>query len=200
MSEFHKVYDEFYEKIHVYLRRLVGEATAEDATQEVFVKVDKNLAHFKGKCSISTWVYRIATNAALDRLRSKAHRQDRQTSSLSDTEDGSDVDISDADASEDKKVLAADREAIRAEMTECIREFVGRLPPEYQTVIVLSELKDLKNQEIADILEVSLHTVKIRLHRARARLKQEFESGCEFYRDEDNVLACDRKQGELPPS
>ena len=193
MLEFQKVYDEFYNKIHIYLCRLVGETGAEDVTQEIFVKVSKNLSNFEGKSSLSTWIYRIATNTALDRLRSKAHRQDKQTSSLSDTEDGSDRDISDGDVSSDKKALSADREAVRAEMTECIREFVGRLPPDYQTVIVLSELKELKNQEIADILEVSLHTVKIRLHRARARLKQVFESGCEFYRDDDNKLACDRK-------
>ena len=194
--EFQKVYDEFYDKIHIYLHRLVGVADAEDVTQEVFVKVDRNLAGFQGKSSLSTWIYRIATNTALDKLRSKAHRQDKQTSSLSNTADGSDIDTADADVYEDRKELSADREAIRSEMTECIREFVGRLSPDYQTVIVLSELKELKNQEIADILEVSLHTVKIRLHRARARLKQEFESGCEFYRDDDNTLACDRRQPE----
>jgi RNA polymerase sigma-70 factor, ECF subfamily len=58
---------------------------------------------------------------------------------------------------------------------------------------VLSELKDLKGQEIADVLGVSLDTVKIRLHRARERLKKEFESGCNLYRDEDSGLSCDRK-------
>jgi len=55
-------------------------------------------------------------------------------------------------------------------------------------------MKDLKNQEIADILGISLDTAKIRLHRARVRLKAEFEAGCDFYQDEDGKLACDRKQ------
>ena len=191
--DFQTVYDEFYSKIRMYLSRLVGESKAEDATQEVFVKVNKNLPGFERKSSLATWIYRIATNTALDKLRSKAHRQDRQTSSLSDVERGFEKDLP-SDIAEDKKALSADREAVRAEMTECIREFVGRLPPDYQTVIVLSELKELKNQEIADILDVSLHTAKIRLHRARARLKQEFESGCDFYKDENNTLACDRKK------
>ena len=54
-------------------------------------------------------------------------------------------------------------------------------------------LKDLKNQEIADILGISLDTAKIRLHRARIRLKAEFEAGCDFYHDKDGKLACDRK-------
>lgn len=190
--DFQSVYDAFYDKIRHYVGRLVGETDAEDVTQEVFVKVDKHPASFEGNCGLSTWLYRIATNTALDKLRSKAHRQDQQTSSLSDTENESGKDLP-CDVAEDKKTLSADREAVRAEMTECIREFVGRLPPDYRTVMVLSELKELKNQEIADILEVSVHVVKIRLHRARARLKQEFASGCEFYKDENNTLACDRK-------
>jgi len=54
-------------------------------------------------------------------------------------------------------------------------------------------MKDLKNQEIADILGISLDTAKIRLHRARVRMKAEFEAGCDFYQDEDGKLACDRK-------
>ncbi len=93
-----------------------------------------------------------------------------------------------------EKELSAEREAIRNEMNECIREFVDKFPENYRTVIIVSELKDLKNSEIAEILETSLETVKIRLHRARARLKEEFEAGCDFYHDKDGGLACDRKQ------
>lgn len=95
-----------------------------------------------------------------------------------------------------KTSLTAEREAIRKEMNECIREFVDKLDENYRTVIILSELKDLKNQDIADILGISLDAVKIRLHRARAKLKSLFEAGCEFYQDEDNELACDRKSEE----
>ena len=83
---------------------------------------------------------------------------------------------------------------MRNEMNECIREFVDRLPADYRTVIILSEIKDLKNKQIAEILDLSLDAVKIRLHRARARLKKEFEAGCDFYHDEDGELACDRKK------
>jgi RNA polymerase sigma-70 factor (ECF subfamily) len=93
-----------------------------------------------------------------------------------------------------EKELSAEREAIRTEMNECIREFVDNLPENYRTVIILSELKDLKNQEIAEILGVSLDAVKIRLHRARIKLKEEFEAGCDFYYNEDSELSCDRKQ------
>lgn len=79
-------------------------------------------------------------------------------------------------------------------MSDCVREFVDRLPPEYRTVIVLKEVEGLTNREIADILEISVDASKIRLHRARAQLKQLLSDGCEFYIDERSVLACDRKQ------
>ncbi len=190
--DFQAIHDEFHEKIRFYLGRLAGEAEAEDLAQEVFVKVSRSLASFEGKSKLSTWVYRIATNTALDKLRSRSFRQDKQTLSLSGTDDGTDMDLEDRDACEDKSAPTADREVVKAEMSECIREFVDRLPPDYRAAIVLSELKDLKNQEIADILGVTLDTVKIRLHRARSRLKKEFESGCTFHRD-DGELACDRK-------
>ena len=96
----------------------------------------------------------------------------------------------------DEKSLSAERKAIRDEMTECIREYVDKLPTDYRTVIILSEIKDLKNREIADILGISLDAVKIRLHRARVQLKTEFEAGCDFYNDEEGNLACDRKKTE----
>ncbi len=72
--------------------------------------------------------------------------------------------------------------------------FVNKLPTDYRIVILLSEMKELRNQQIADILGISLDAVKIRLHRARARLKAYFKAGCDFYHDEDGRLACDRKK------
>lgn len=188
--EFRDVYDEFHEKLHRYLERMVGKNDAEDLTQEVFVRIDRGLADFKGKSSLSTWVYRIATNAALDRMNSRSFRQNCKARSL----DSAIEEMEGPKGGLEEKSFSAERKAIRGEMTECIREFVDRLPLDYRTVIILSEIKELKNQEIADILGVSLDTVKIRLHRARVRLKAEFEAGCHFYHDENGNLACDRKE------
>jgi RNA polymerase sigma-70 factor (ECF subfamily) len=66
-------------------------------------------------------------------------------------------------------------------------------PPDYKTVIILSELEGFKDKEIADILQVSLETVKIRLHRARASLKKALNDGCSLYQNDQGILACDRK-------
>jgi RNA polymerase sigma-70 factor, ECF subfamily len=185
--EFQDVYTEFHEKVKRYLERIVGKNDAEDLAQEVFLKINRGLAEFQGKSSLSTWVYRIATNAALDRMKSRAFREGKETVPLAET--GCEPENPCVEAG----TLSAEREAIRNEMNECIQEFVDRLPTDYRVVIRLSEMKDLKNQQIADVLGISLDAVKIRLHRARARLKAEFEAGCNFYQDEHGNVACDRK-------
>jgi len=186
--KFNDIYNEYHDKLLRYLQRMVGPNDAEDVTQEVFVKIDKGLNEFKGQSSLSTWVYRIATNAALDRIKSRAHRQEAASAILEDADNETEG------LCAEEPSLSAEREAIRNEMTECIREFVDKLPESYRTVIILSELKDLANQEIAEILGISLVAVKIRLHRARVKLKEAFETGCHFYYNENNELSCDRKK------
>jgi RNA polymerase sigma-70 factor (ECF subfamily) len=78
-------------------------------------------------------------------------------------------------------------------MNGCIREIIETLPEAYRSVIVLSELEGFKDSEVANILGLSLEATKIRLRRARTRLKEELKTACIFYRDERNEFACDRK-------
>ncbi len=191
MSErnFSDIYKEFYPKITQYLTRLVGEHEAEDVAQVVFEKVNSNLPTFKGKSKISTWVFKIATNAALDRLRSPSYKRS-PAGPLAPVHLQKVENITMAG----NKPAPPDRKVIRDEMSDCIREFVDRLPSDYRTIITLNELEGFSNREIAEILDISLETAKIRLHRARAKLKDSLESGCDFYLDESSELACDRKQ------
>jgi RNA polymerase sigma-70 factor (ECF subfamily) len=182
--DFNEVYEEFKPKVLLYISRLTNTHDAEDITQEAFEKISRGLEGFQEKSKLSTWVYRIATNTALDKLRAPSYK-------LSPEEF--------TDETEDKNVwignskAPVDQSLIRKEMGECVREYVDELPSDYKTVIILSELEGFKNQEIADILQVSLDSVKIRLHRARASLKKELDVGCEFYHSEQNILSCDRK-------
>jgi len=191
MSErkFSEIYSEFYPKITHYLTRLVGEHEAEDVAQVVFEKVNNNLSTFKGESKISTWIFRIATNAALDRLKSPSYKR---------TPSGPLAPVPLQTVENIETVLSQptspDQRVIRDEMSDCIREFVDRLSPDYRTIIILNELKGFTNKEIAEILQISIDTAKIRLHRARAHLKKSLESGCDFYLDESSELACDRKQ------
>lgn len=192
--EFHKIHDTFRSKILRYLTNLVGRRDAEDLTQEVFVKISKALNTFRGESQLSTWIYRIATNTALDKLRSPSFRQTGQKSLSEESIAEGEIEILDKDAWTEEKEPSVETSLIRKEMNECIRGIVENLPENYRTVVVLSELEGFKDDEIAAILGVSVHTAKIRLHRARARLKRELDGHCSFYRDERNEFACDLKQ------
>ncbi|MEK7449521.1 MAG: sigma-70 family RNA polymerase sigma factor [Planctomycetota bacterium] len=188
-SEFGKIHDTFRPKVLRYLTRLVGEYYAEDLTQDVFVKINRARKDFRGKSKLAPWIYRIATNTALDKMRSPSFRKTVQKSCndiVGENEEHNHI-------LTDKKTLSAEQHLIRKEMNHCIRDFVEKLPNDYRTIVVLSELEGLKNNQIAEILKINLDTVKIRLHRAREKLKQELESHCVFYRDERNELACDLK-------
>ncbi len=190
--KFQDIYDGFHEKIRRYLTRLIGESEADDVTQEVFLKINAALDSFRGDSSLSTWIYRIATNSAMD------YRRKSSTSPQAQVVDGG---LNGESAYEEEIALdssaSPDRQLIRKEMNDCIRGIVDGLPENYRTVLILSDLEEMKNNEISEILDISLETVKIRLHRARARLKKELEHHCSFYKDERNELACDRKVPSL---
>ncbi len=177
--DFQSVYGEFHARIRRYLERLVGPTEAEDLTQEVFLKVSQALPRFRRDSSLSTWIYRIATNTAYDKLRSPSFRRT------------GDVPV--------QELVVVDRASpleqtlARREMNDCIDRFIAGLPANYRSVLLLSEEQGLTNQEIADALCLSLDTVKIRLHRARAQLRKALGSGCDFYHDDRNELACDPK-------
>jgi RNA polymerase sigma-70 factor (ECF subfamily) len=170
------------------LKRLVGEDEADDIAQSAMLKVSEGLPGFRGDSSLSTWVYRIATNAALDSLRRKTSRLPVQTEFESDES-----------VPPDAQGPSVEATAIRGEMNACIRGFIERLPENYKVVMVLSALEGFENGEIAAILGVSLDTVKIRLHRAREKLRKSLDTGCSFYRDERDELACERNPASIWP-
>jgi RNA polymerase sigma-70 factor (ECF subfamily) len=186
--EFKEIYEEFQPKIVPYLRRLLGNQDAEDIAQEVFAKVSRGLESFKGQSKLSTWIYRIATNTAIDKLRSASFKRSSGNTSLIDEKT-----VLDRNGSFGHTDPLVDQKVIRKEMSQCVREYIDRLSPDHRTVLVLSELEGFKNREIADILEISLENVKVRLHRARASLKNVLDDDCDFYHNEEGTLACDRK-------
>ena len=189
---FSSVYEEFYTKILHYLKRLVGEFEAEEVTQTVFEKISRNLSSFKGDSKLSTWIYKVATNTALDRLKSQSFKY-----SFAGPLAPLPINLPEAEkpvSSANRTLDSPDKKIIQNEMSACVREFVDRLPPDYRTIIVLKDFEGLTNREIAEVLEISLDSAKIRLHRARNQLKESLATGCDFYIDERSVLACDRKQ------
>ena len=149
------------------------------------VDLSRSLDGFRGESSLSTWIYRIATNTAHDHADSSLTRQIGAEQLFDD--DGS------VDDHPDSSFPGTDREYIRREMNACIRGVVDRLPENYRAVLLLSEFEEFTNAEIAAILDISLDTVKIRLHRGRTALRKAMECQCSFYHDERSELMCDRK-------
>lgn len=178
-TELEQVFTRERASLHRYLTMMVGAADAEDLVQEAFARAHVGRASCLHDAPITSWVRRIARNVAIDHLRRGA---------ASPVAPG---------PSEEEATIAAthtdpEHTAIRIEMRSCIVDLVRRLPERDADVLVLGDLRGLKDQEVADALGVTLGAAKIRLHRARARLRRMMERSCELYRDEDG-LACDRK-------
>ncbi len=187
--DFREVHDTLRPRVLRFLARMAGEAEAEDLAQEVFEKVSRSLENFRGDSELSTWVYRIATNTALDRLRRRgapAGSVDPSAAEVADAETGRNIWTGETPQTLENRV-------IRGEMNACIREIINGLPENYRTVIILGDLEGFQDREIAEILGLSLRNAKIRLHRARVQLRKALEKACIFYRSEENELACDRK-------
>ncbi|HOI75506.1 MAG TPA: sigma-70 family RNA polymerase sigma factor [Syntrophales bacterium] len=189
--DFRKIHDSLRPKILRYLSRMVGREEAEDLAQEVFEKVGKGMQEFRGDASVSTWIYKIATNTALDHLR--AHAKPAVTEDISREYDPVSIgEIRNAPAGGIDE--STEGQVIRYEMNACIREIIDRLPADYRAVILLSDLEGYQDKEIAEILGLSLRNAKVRLHRARARLREALSNGCTLYWNEKNEFACDRKE------
>jgi len=178
MDEFDVVYRQFQPKVMRYLTQLLGEADAQDVSQGVMLRISHGLSEFRGDSALSTWIYRIATNAARDHLRTR--RQATEPFHERPDAQGSGQDMA--------------QNHIREEMGNCVQELVNQLPQGYRLVLLLSDYEELSNPEIAAILDLSLETVKIRLHRARTRMRQIMECECHFYRHSEIGLMCDRRE------
>ena len=188
--DFQHIYTEFYPKILRYLTKLTSnKEEAEDLTQDVFIKVNNSLGNFEGRSSLSTWIYKIATNTANDRFRSaayqKGHKQTLTGEFLEENKEDKNVWTGEKTATTDKIIE-------KEEMNSCVKRYVEDVNENYRTVFVLSEYEGVKNKEIADILGLSLDSVKIRLFRARTQLKKKMEKGCTISPD-DTGLFCDEK-------
>jgi RNA polymerase sigma-70 factor (ECF subfamily) len=184
-TEFQKIYAAFQPKIHRYMAHMVGEDEAEDLTQVVFIKINHALKAFRGEASLSTWIYRIATNTAVDRLRSPSFQRAIQAAT-NQQESDCETEIVDRNVWTGEKTPLVEHQIFRKEMNACVRGFIEELPEDYRIVLILDQFEGLRNGEIAEILGVTLDTVKIRLHRAREKLREELKTNCDPYWVKDN--------------
>ena len=140
--------------------RLVGEADAPDVAQEAFVKVYRALPGFRGQSAFYTWLYRIAVNTAKNHLVARSRRPANQDIDVADAEHTSyAAGLCDSDTPESN--LLADE--IRNEVTAVIR----KLPPDLRQAIILREFEGLSYEEIAEVMNCPIGTVRSRIFRAR---------------------------------
>ena len=164
---------EFQQPVYGLVYRIVNDpADAADTTQDVFLKVFRGMKHFHGGSSLKTWIYRIALHEAANRRRWWFRHKARETSIEPAESDG-------LGAGENAMQLAltdhADSpfdSAAHHEVRHRVEEELRKVPEPYRTTLILRDLEEMSYEEIAEVLEISLGTVKSRLTRGRDALRQ----------------------------
>lgn len=178
VAAFEVLIEDYQKRIFSIAYRMIQhQEDAADLTQEVIVKIFKNLDKFKGDSKFSTWVYRIATNTCLDEIKKARRRTVYSLDKEIETEDGSiAAELPDTAPTPEE---AAEKNDIKKALYDAIQ----RLGKEHQTVIVLRDLQGLSYEEIAQILHCSVGTVKSRISRAREKLKKLLSENRELFSD-----------------
>ncbi|CAG5078135.1 RNA polymerase sigma factor; sigW [Thermobacillus xylanilyticus] len=153
---------------HMAFRMLGSRQEAEDVVQEAFLRVYRNLDRYDEGMKFSTWIYRIATNLCIDRLRKR-----KATYSL-------DAESTEHEGLDGYAVIPSDdrtpeSEMLLSETQRIVRQAIDTLPAKYKSVMVLRYLHDLSLQEIGEVLDMPVTTVKTRVHRGREYLRKKLE-------------------------
>lgn len=167
-SEFARLVEANYQLIYRLAFKILGnQQDAEDALQETFIKAFRYLKDFDGRSSISTWLYRIATNEALMILRK--HKVDMVS-----------VDEPLAEGEEEQEPLQIvdwccmpEEELMSSEAKQTLDRAIERLPVSLRLVFVLRDIQGLSTRETGEVLDLSDTAVKTRLSRARLRLRED---------------------------
>ncbi len=176
-GNFERVARELSGPLGAYLSRQVGRPdVAEELLQETLIRIERGLPGFEGRSGLKTWAFAIATRVVVDHLRAPANR-------LRVVEIDETVEPPDGEAGLDDRLIAG-------EMNACVRGVIDTLPADYRAALVLHDLEGMTAEQTAAIVGCSLPTAKIRIHRARQRLRKALEAECRFYRDDGDVFRC----------
>jgi RNA polymerase sigma-70 factor, ECF subfamily len=157
-----------------YLNAMIGDYDiAVDLSQETFLRVYRNIRRYSNIYQFSTWIYRIATNLAIDEMRYRKRRgrvfyRNIWGSRQGSDEDGLELQISDARRGPRDEFL-------RKESNQVLGDAIRSLPEKYRTAFIMKEIQELPYEEVASILKCSPGTIKSRLHRARELLQRKLE-------------------------
>jgi RNA polymerase sigma-70 factor (ECF subfamily) len=190
--EFWAIYDQYCTKVRKFILALVkDEWVADDLIQETFLKIQNNLKSLKDPSKLSSWIFRIAYNLCQDHFRQLKLARKEERIDQEGMEEFKEALI--------QKELSIQKELEQRQMGECVQNQINLLPDSLRTVLVLSDIMEFSHQEIAEISGITAKNVKVRLHRARKKLKPILEQKCSFERDERNVLVCIPASEGKPP-
>ena len=144
------------------------EEDAGEAMQDAFLSAFRGLKNFKAESTFSTWLYRVATNAALMKYRTRRDGHISLERSQSDDDDSEPLAIADWSAQPLEDLLDSETRAV-------MQEGIDKLPEELRVVFVLRDVEGLSNSEVAEVLTLSVPAVKSRLHRARLQLRNRLD-------------------------
>ncbi len=187
---------QYHQPIYSLVYRMVNDPSdAADTTQEVFLKVFRGMKHFHGESSLKTWMYRIALHEAANRrrwwFRHKAHETSIEPVEVGDCEFSGEDRLVDPGESPFEKFA---HEEIRAEVGKALHE----VPEPYQTALILRDLEEMAYDEIAEVLQISLGTVKSRITRGRQALRVRLSKYVQEVGPELGLTAPDEKQQKIP--
>jgi RNA polymerase sigma-70 factor (ECF subfamily) len=162
---FEELVTSFQHRVFAVAYRMLGSrAEAEDAAQEVFLRIHKGIGAFRGDAALSTWIYAITSRVCLNRLGSVEGR-------LARDREGDDDTVLRVPSDHVGPAAAAERR----EIEQALHRAIAELPEDRRIVVVLRDLEGLSYEDIAAALELPLNTVRTRLHRARMDLKDKLE-------------------------
>lgn len=181
------------EAIARYIRGIVrNDAEAEDLTQETLLRAHNKQSTLEDPTRLVPWLYRIATNVTHDRFRQASYRHRTVPLEEGTAGEPAQLEIMPDDSPRLDKLME------QKEMSSCVQEYIEDLLDSYRAVILLHDVQGLTNPEIAEMLGISLATVKIRLHRARSKLRAALAEGCSVSQDERGVQVCEPKPPRDP--
>ncbi|KSU58041.1 RNA polymerase subunit sigma [[Bacillus] enclensis] len=169
-SAFSELVELYKDKVFQICFRMLGNRhEAEDIAQEAFIRAYVNIETFNQKRKFSTWLFRIATNLCIDRIRKKKpdYYLDAEVAGTDGLTMYSQVAVD---------VQMPEDEVENMELQETIQKEISKLPEKYRSVIVLKYIEELPLQEISEILDMPLGTVKTRVHRGREALRKQLKS------------------------
>jgi RNA polymerase sigma-70 factor, ECF subfamily len=180
----------FHQQVQRHLLAMVRDAElAEELTQETYARALSRIDQLRDPQAALAWLYRIATTVALNRLRGR-----RSSTVPLDADELSDEIEETSDGARAPSLVGGSLE--RSEMSDCVDGYLAALPDDYRIAILLHDAHGLGNAEIAELVGCSLATAKIRVHRARERLRETLTEACTFEIDARGVLVCDPRPAD----